>query len=309
MSWASLTCLPRFEDLSADQRAVLQLLLQRGQSYDQIAGALKSEPGTVRTRAAGALTALGDSGHAASLSEEELGLLTDDILGQGTADGASDLLDHSAAARGWQRSVGHALTAAGLLDASRPSSAPPTLSAGGDDIAGDPSGAPISRTGGAILLGLVAAGLVLVVLWVAGVFDGGSPQSAKTSTTTRTTGPTSGLEITNQVNLKAPDGSASPKGAAFFAQQDGQRGLQVIGQGLQPSSFYALWVQTDGRWRRLGFVPPVRPDGDAKGRLEVLVPDLPADVLTADRMVISRERTKDPKAPNAIVLSGPIKAG
>jgi len=309
--WASLPCLPAPETLSADQRAVLQLLLLRGQSYTQIAAVLKTDVATIKERALAALGVLIGEARPRDLSAADVTLLSDDVLGQAAPDAASGLLDRSAAARAWQRTAREQLAAAGLTGPVTPSSAPPSSGAApaseSPEAAETPATAPSSRTGGAILLGLVAAALVLVVLFVAGVFDGGSPKSTAAATNARTTGPTEGLKIVKQVNMKAPDGSAAPKGAAFFAEQDGQRGLQVIGQGLAPSSFYALWIETNGTWRRLGFVPPVRPDGASKGRLEVLVPGISADVLRADRMVISRESEKDPKTPARIVLSGPIQ--
>lgn len=301
--------MPDLDSLSADQRAVLQLLCLRGQSYAQIAAVLQTDAATVKDRALSALDALLDEPRPAGLSDAEAGLLADALLGQAEPATVASLLDRSTAARAWQRTAREGLSAAGLAGPVQPSSAPPSREVPPSiEPPAAEDAVPASRTGGAILLGLVAAVLVLVVLFVAGVFDGGSPKPAKSATNARTTGQTEGLRIIKQVNMKAPDGASSPKGAAFFAEQDGTRGLQVIGQGLAPSSFYALWIQTDGRWRRLGFVPPVRPDGATKGRLEVLVPGISADVLKADRMVISREREKDPKTPAAVVLSGPVKA-
>ena len=47
------------ESLPADQRAVLQLVLQRGRSYDDIATLLSIDRAAVRQRALSALDALG----------------------------------------------------------------------------------------------------------------------------------------------------------------------------------------------------------------------------------------------------------
>ena len=47
------------DDLPADQRAALQLLLKQGRSYEDIAGMLRIDPSAVRERARSALDALG----------------------------------------------------------------------------------------------------------------------------------------------------------------------------------------------------------------------------------------------------------
>lgn len=303
--WASLLPLPGFDDLTADQRAVLQLVLLRGQTYSQIAAVLRTDADTIRARAAGAVADLTGADRPEELSGQELELLSDHVLGQAAPGAADHLLDRSSAARAWQRSAREALSAAGLLSGAQPSSPPPTAVPGDAAEPASDDSVPASRTGGAILLGLVAAGLVLVVLLVAGVFDGGSPKQPATAAK-QATGPTDGVRIFQQVNMRPPSGASSPKAVALFAEQGGDRAMQIVGQGLAPSSFYALWTQTGDRWRRLGFAPPVRPDGKAKGQLTIEAP-LTDAVLAADRLVISREREKDPASPNQVVLSGPIK--
>jgi hypothetical protein len=70
--------------LTADQRAMLQLLLERGQSYDDIASLLGTERDDVRARARAALTELGGSD-----PDAEVGL-TDYLLGQADPIGRAD---------------------------------------------------------------------------------------------------------------------------------------------------------------------------------------------------------------------------
>jgi Sigma-70, region 4 len=67
------------DDLPGDQRAVLQLVLARGRSYDEIARLLSIEPSAVRGRAHAALDALGPD---ISLSAEARAEIGDYLLGQ-----------------------------------------------------------------------------------------------------------------------------------------------------------------------------------------------------------------------------------
>ncbi|MSO41769.1 MAG: hypothetical protein EXQ70_07770 [Solirubrobacterales bacterium] len=81
--------------LTEDQRAMLQLLLEGGQSYDDIAGLLGSDAGGIRTRAREALTEIGGTD-----PDAEVGM-TDYLLGQadpiGRADAARQLQNDPAA--------------------------------------------------------------------------------------------------------------------------------------------------------------------------------------------------------------------
>ena len=78
--------------LSADQKALLQLLLERGQSYDDLAALLGADQAEVRARARAALTELGGAD-----PDRHVGL-TDYLLGQADpidrADAVRHLKDH-----------------------------------------------------------------------------------------------------------------------------------------------------------------------------------------------------------------------
>ena len=67
------------EDLPADQRAVLTLVLTRGRSYDEIASMLAIDRSAVRDRALAALEALGPD---TELTRPQRAQLTDYLLGQ-----------------------------------------------------------------------------------------------------------------------------------------------------------------------------------------------------------------------------------
>src|SRR5947209_3677328 len=66
------------ESLPPDQRAVLQLVLQRGRSYDEIAQMLKIDRAAVRQRALAALDAIGPD---TRVDPERRALITDYLLG------------------------------------------------------------------------------------------------------------------------------------------------------------------------------------------------------------------------------------
>ena len=96
---ASLDVLP------GDQRAVLQLVLGRGRSYDEIARLLSIDPDAVRERALAALDALGPQTRA---SDENRMAVCDYLLGQlpdSDRPRVHDLLARSAAERAWAQAV------------------------------------------------------------------------------------------------------------------------------------------------------------------------------------------------------------
>jgi hypothetical protein len=69
-----------FDDLPADQKAVLQLVLRQGRTYGEIAGLLKISEDTVRDRALTALDALGPAGE--RLPADDQDAVADYLLGQ-----------------------------------------------------------------------------------------------------------------------------------------------------------------------------------------------------------------------------------
>ncbi|MGO9960617.1 MAG: RNA polymerase sigma factor [Solirubrobacteraceae bacterium] len=91
------------DNLPGDQRAVLQLVLGRSRSYDEIARLLSINPTSVGERAHAALDALGPQ---TRVSEENRALIGDYLLGQLPADqvdGVRELLARSPSERAWAR--------------------------------------------------------------------------------------------------------------------------------------------------------------------------------------------------------------
>src|SRR6516165_10681708 len=91
------------DTLPPDQRAVLDLVLQRGRSYDDIARLLAIDRAAVRARALAAFDELGpDTG----IAPESRALISDYLLGQlpeRVAKQTSDRLANSPPERAWAR--------------------------------------------------------------------------------------------------------------------------------------------------------------------------------------------------------------
>jgi len=95
--------MPSLDSLPGDQRAVLQLVLGRGRSYDEIARLLTINASAVRNRALAALATLGSE---TSVSAENQAKISDYLLGQLSDEDAADvrnLLADSPSDRAWAR--------------------------------------------------------------------------------------------------------------------------------------------------------------------------------------------------------------
>jgi len=212
------------DNLAPDQRAVLQMVLQRGRSYDEIAGLLSIDRAAVRQRALDAFDALTP---VTVLPGPERALVTDYLLGQlpdRVAEQVYSFLQASDADRAWAEALAEVvgpLTSASLPEI--PVGAP----LGADDWAAgaveedsdppDPGGAehyesddapvadepdartstreprpareprPSSRRGGAILLSTIGVVIVAVVVVVIATSGGGAKKHAHSNNTGPTT--------------------------------------------------------------------------------------------------------------------------
>jgi hypothetical protein len=100
----------RLDELPADQRSVLQLLLQRGKGYDDLSGLLNLHANEVRSRAYDALDAIGPG--AAGLPSDRRQRIADWLLGQQEPDEASQtraFVSGSPAGRTWADAVAREL--------------------------------------------------------------------------------------------------------------------------------------------------------------------------------------------------------
>lgn len=308
----------QFDALPADQKAVLQLVLRQGRSYDEIAGLLKIAPEAVRDRALSALDALAPEG-LQELDAERRDDVGDYLLGQQPASeraATRTFLESSAPARAWARAVAGELRGAGAAAELPEIPADPQEV---DEAFGAPEGREraraeqqrSSRLGGVLLLAGVGIIVALALLIVFGAFGGGGDDSggdraAATSTAETTTSTTTGARVEAQVNLTRPAGaSGKALGVANIVSQDGQRAIAVVGQDLPPSGHYVLWLRNGSKVKFLGFFPVVSGNGKSAGRLQGLVA-APADLAAYTEMLVSREASSTPTQPTRIVLRGAL---
>ncbi len=334
----------RLEELPADQKATLQLLLRQGKSYDELATLLRLESGGVRERALDALDALGPD-TPPGLTAERQDEISDYLLGQQSASqraATRQFLEGSAAGRAWARAVASELRpfagdnlpevpAEGVeveeafeaLDARREAR-----------VEADRS----SRLGGILLLvGVgVALAAALVFLIGSGDDDGDSgdkqADTAARTTPAQTTGtgttPAEGPAPEQQINLTAP-GGGDTVAIGLVYRGEGRRVLGIVGQGFPAnednSFYYAVWLRGGTGTVRLGFVnQPVKKSGADAGKLATgadpaaLTRKEDAELKRVLRrsldgiygfkeLLITRETARNPTKPGTVVVSGEIK--
>jgi hypothetical protein len=240
--------------LSEDQRAMLQLLLERGQSYEDIGSLLGLDTDEVRARARASLTEMGGED-----PDKDVGL-TDYLLGQADPIGRADAVRHLGADQD-----AHALAAKLIaqLKLIAPAAELPELPAGrggvrpaaGGESAPAASAAPappaeaagpgffasLSRGQRQLIAALVAGGIVALVgvLALTGAFSGGDSNESNGGQAQSTTA----QNVTRAI-LQPPNGG-SARGVAIFGRVRNQPVLQVAIAGLDPSPkgrSYVVWL-------------------------------------------------------------------
>ncbi len=257
------------DTLPPDQRAVIDLVLQRGRSYDDIARLLAIDRAAVRARALAAFEAIGpDTG----IAPESRALITDYLLGQlpdRVAEQTRERLADSPYDRAWARVLASELGQVAskplpeIPDGSRaaagsPSRGPADAPDGGDDRDGSGgvgaagptrsreraprrtprlSDRPSSRRGGAIMLGVGALIVVaLVVVLIALLGSGGSSSKKSSTGSAASSGRATGTSST-----------ASTTGTGTASTSSTTPKAQVVGQtNLNPPS--------GGQAKGVGFV-------------------------------------------------------
>jgi hypothetical protein len=338
--------MPRLDDLPADQRAVLQLVLRQGRSYADIAATLRLGEDAVRRRAHAGLDALAPAAGAAGAARARA---ADWLLGQqdaGEAAATEAALADDPATRAWARAVAAELEPV----AARPLPTPPEGPAAAephDDEPHDPepyeaepyeadphdaepydaepydaepaAAAPgpgparsrprASRRGGALLLAaVVLVAVVALVLVLRGGDDDGAQRAASTSTEAAQAGDSG--RIVAQVNLRPPEGAPRPRalGVVQVLDAGGRQAINAIVQGLRRPR-----TNTSGYGMWL-----IADDGrrrwlgyfntaDEQGRLVAVGQlDRGIDVLRFDRMLVTRETSTRPRQPGTAYLQGAI---
>jgi Anti-sigma-K factor rskA len=236
--------------ITPDQRATLQLLLERGQSYADLATLLGVDEGGVRGRARAALTELGGAD-----PDRNVGL-TDYLLGQadpiGRADASrhlrEDAEDHALASTLAER-LGEMFPSAELPrlpgEPRRRRRLRPAPAGEGEAPARRGTGLSASQTRLIVVLASAAVLLVAVVLAITGAFGGGDDDSSAVAEETTTTEPPAGEEEIQRVTLRATSGGDASGEALFGLASGDQPFIELAIDGLDPApqeQQYVVWL-------------------------------------------------------------------
>ncbi len=272
-----------FDQLSAEQRAIIELVLKQGQSYDELGEMLGMPTSRVRELARDALVRLSPVS-AAAVDDDWRGQLGDYLLNQQSGPESTATRGHlrrSEAARGWARSVLDSLEQFYTGDSEipqipegeaaeprkerrrerkKPAKDPKEPKAAKEPRPARPRRELSPEAQRTVrrrrLIGagaLVAVLLVAVLLWPVGLLtgddddDGGSNQSSAAQAP----------RIVGQLVLRPVDGAAGSRnaGIAVIAERSGQR--QLIVQAQLPANkdreAYEVWLyNSKGDARSLG---------------------------------------------------------
>src|SRR3954469_2057399 len=315
--------------LAPDQRAVVQLILQRDRSYAQIAELLKISEDAVRARAHAGLGALAPE---VELPADKIAQIADFLLGQQNGkprQATRTLLREDEGARTWAETVRESLEDVGEVpdlpageatpveeEPAKPGPRPRPLREGRRPVAAtEPEGAAAassSRLGGALLIGGAVLAIVVVVLALF-VFKGDdkdkSPKSAASASATAT--PTATPQQVGQIALKGTNGS---KAAGVMTLYTAQNQLAFTLQGAnvpknKSNEAYAVWFTTPGGGsQRLGFAQPVTANGQlgTTGPRTADLDKFPRWLAKYKQVVVSRERNGSAKKPGPVVLRGAL---
>lgn len=326
--------------LPADQRAVLELVLRRGRTYDQIATLLSLDRAGVRQRALAAFDALGPE---TEIPGERRGLIADYLLGQlppRVAETVRDRLGSSPAERAWARILASELAPIArdsLPEIPVESSAAAAAGRDGDPERGpEPAGAGqpaasaadpgsggrlrhavspgrrrrSSRLGGAVVLGLGAAvvlGLIAVLIFV--VLGGSDSKHGNSQTTavrrSSTSTTSTQARVITAVNLLPPSGGGQAKGIAQVVDVGSNTGVVIYAQAIpaNKNNFYAVWLYNSATdYKLVGYVSP---GVGSNGQLQTTGP-LPANANHYGQLLVAVQTKDHPKPPGPVVLQGKL---
>jgi hypothetical protein len=280
--------------LTDDQRAMLQLLLQQGQSYEDIGSLLGLEVDQVRSRAREALTEIGGEDPDRDVS------LTDYLLGQADPIGRADAARHLGSDPKARDLADRLETQLRVLapgadlpelpgDGAAPARAKPT--AVEPKPASKPKAqAPEAGEGGGgfretiakrrtqAIAGAAGLAILIVVLVIVLVRGGGSDSS----TTTSSAGPSQQASNNSSGLTRAilsPQNGGDAQGVAVFARIRNQPVLTINVTNLKPSGSgegYVIWLYRSPTQA----YPLVRQSVSAKGQLRGAAP-VPAQLIQA----------------------------
>jgi len=309
-----------FEQLSADQRAIVELILKRGQSYEELSDMLGMPEDRVRELAQTALAELAPA-TAKAVDDDWRGQVADYILGQQTGPESTATRGHlrrSEPARAWARSLldslddlyegdGRPAIPEGDRSSARAERRPRRERArpAADDEEDERPRGPLSPEARAAvrrrrLLGGLAAALVLVALivlvWPVGVLTKDDEEPARRTSSGQP-------RLVGQTVLRPVEGNKKGGGVAVVAERGNQRQLIIQAQ-LPPSprrTAYEVWLyNSDGDAQSIGAQVT-----DKQGRYQGAGP-LPRDFDKFKSIDISLEPiNRNAKHSGQSILRGP----
>ena len=249
-----------FDQLSPEKRAIVELVLQQGKTYPELADMLGMPEPRVRELARDALVELAPVS-VRGVEEDWRGQLADYVLGQQSGPEATATKGHlrrSEAARSWARSLLDSLeqlypngSVPAIPDgergraAKRPAAAAAASSSAPSDSPGAPRGLstadPVMRR--RLLAGAGAVALLLLVavlLWPIGVLTGDDSSDNSSDSASNNAAP-AGQTSTEQ----AQQAANGPAGIAIVVDRNGKKQLLVRAAKLAPSGQnegYYVWL-------------------------------------------------------------------
>ncbi len=334
------------DNLPPDQRAVLQLVLQRGRSYDDIAQLLSIDRAAVRQRALAAFDALGPQTGVAS---EERALITDYLLGQlppRVADSIRERIGGSPSERAWARVVASELAgfashelpeipveAASAREPGPPARepaprrrrerepAPPVAAAAAaaaadTDTASRPvvdvgtprdSARPASRRGGALLLALGGVVAIVVAVVLIILLSGGGSNKSKT-TAGKAASTTTSKGSTHLVGQVnlISPTAAKAAGIAEVLKQGTLTGVAIIASNMTPNTRHNAYAVWLSNSASDAHLLGFVNPGVGKNGRLSTQGSLPTNAAHYKDLIITLETQAHPKQPGTIVLEGQL---
>jgi hypothetical protein len=248
-----------FDQLSDEQRAIVELVLQQGKSYDELSDLLGLPERRVRELARDALVDLAPLS-ARGVEEDWRGQLADYVLGQQAGPEVTASRGHlrrSEAARIWTRSLLDSLEQLypnGDLPAipegergrergsrRRPAASEPDRAAGATT-----AGEAIKRRRVMAAGGVIALLAIGILVWPGGVLTGGDDDEGRAASG-------SGGSGTEGASGGDPAIRAQTQGQAIIAEQGGKTQIIVTATGLEPSTrrtAYQVWLYNSEQDRK-----------------------------------------------------------
>jgi len=246
-----------FDQLSPEQRAIVELVLRQGKTYGELSDMLNLPEGRVRELARDALVELAPVS-VRGVEEDWRGQLADYVLGQQSGPESTATKGHlrrSEAARSWARSLLDSLEQFyenGSVPAipegergRRAAAAPSEPRARGDAAPG-----PLAMTSDPLMRRRLLAGaggllllLLILLVWPVGLLTKSDDNKSSGSTASNGASSTPGTSTTGTTGTSATTGQ--PAGIAIVVERNGKKQLLVQAARLAPSGQnegYYVWL-------------------------------------------------------------------